>query len=153
MKKSHFLLPILNFSLLIVFSQNINSSNIHENYRKVLEIQNDQYLIIETIYNLTFENYYGKCFVLDSQGNITNQFNYNNQGENVSFQTAFFINGVYYIFGSLSDSGKNYLLEIKLNIELELIHLEKYSLPVNKTIGYLNSIFDSDSNFCSYWIL
>lgn len=147
MKFSHFLLYLLNFSISVAFSQKINNNDFHENYRKVIEIPNDHFFIIETIYDENFEIYYGKCFIINDQGNLVNQYIHYNEGENVSLQTAFFLNEKIYLFGLLTSEENFYIIEIVLNQNLGIIETKKYSLQENSRIGYLNTIIDSDSNF------
>ena len=146
MKNTCFLLLILNFSISIALSQKDNSTNFHESYFQVISNLNQNYLLISTINYNNFENSIGKCTNIDLCGNVINEYSYE-EGGNVCFLNIHFINNKYYIFGSMSENNQNYLLTIQLNNNLELIQTKKHLFPENKSIGFLNSILDSDSNF------
>jgi hypothetical protein len=157
MKKFHvtFIITILIFSNYIFAQQTfekIISKPEDQKINSIIEDTLGYYCMVGKIKNINTGLYAGYLVRIDSLGNLMNEKEFQDSDTTpAQFFNIHFINNKYYIIGSKSISNeepqiaKLWFLQLDENLEIENEKL--LSIPYGRWFSYMNSIFDTDSNF------
>jgi len=116
----------------------------------IIEDSLGNYCMVGKVKNISTGLYSGYIVKIDSLGSLIEEKEF--QGSDTTyalFYSIHYINNKYYVFGAKSieypQITKLWFLQLDENLEIENEKL--LSIPMSKWISYMNSIFDSDSNF------